>query len=50
MKKSKKSVAFNIDIFENKIVKQKPLTGVPESCMIAKVITDGEICRADIFI
>lgn len=47
--------AFYIGVWQNKcgknkIVKQKPLTGVPESCMIAKVITDGEICRADIFI
>ena len=38
------------NMMENKFVKQKPLTGVAESCMIAKVITDGEICRADIFI
>lgn len=54
-KKQVQKQAFYIGVWQNKcgknkFVKQKPLTGMMESCMIAKVITDGEICRADIFI
>ena len=42
---------FFADFFQKKyFVKQKRLTGMAESCMIAKVITDGEICKADFFI
>lgn len=44
------SGSFCVFLKKKKFVKQKRLTDMQESCMIAKVITDGEICRADFFI
>lgn len=44
------SGSFCVFLKKKFFVKQKRLTDIQESCMIAKVITDGEICRADFFI
>ena len=52
MKKSTSGSLFGsfCAFFEKIFFVKQRLTDMLESCMIAKVITDGEICRADFFI